>query len=661
MICSIKFLFLILFASFISAEILSAQIRMPVIFQSNMVLQRDKEVTIWGFANAGEKIEINFDSRNYNTVTGKNEKWSIKLPPHIAGGPYEITLQGKVNRVVLKNILFGDVWICGGQSNMQYTLDQISYKPADTSKAGNKNIRLFTSSIDMDYVPKDDLAGGIWKEASAENTRYFSAVAYFFGQYLQDSLHVPIGLVSDNLGATSIETWMSPRALKQFPQFNSYYKEYLAPAKSFKEITAAFEKMKPAWEEKYYLKGKGFEQKWYLPATDITDWKTTEVPGWWEEKGAPDFDGAMWYRKNFDMPNDFKGDTFHLALNQIDDYDIVWINGNKVGEGFGNLNWRNYKVPSNILKPRDNVLVVRVFDAGGRGGMYTNSIWGNSILLGNWKYKPDLKIDAATFPKPFVVNASPFSSPAVLFNGNIAPLQLLAIKGIIWYQGEANANRAYEYRELFSAMINDWRLNFNQGNIPFLFVQLANYMQEADIPVDSDWAELRESQAAALNVPNTGMAVAIDIGEADNIHPKNKLEVGKRLGLAALKVAYNKNVISFGPIYKSMEILADSIIIHFTDSDSKLVTKNKYGYVSGFAVAGADKTFHWARAFLKDNSIIVHCDEVKTPLAVRYAWSDNPGEVDLYNSKGLPAIPFRTDDWPLRTTGKLFSENPWEL
>ncbi|MEP6926401.1 MAG: sialate O-acetylesterase [Ginsengibacter sp.] len=659
MICSIKKFLFILSAGLFFFQKISAEIRMPVIFQSNMVLQRDKEVTMWGFAGIKEKVEINFDNKLYNTVTGENGKWIIKFPPHIAGGPYEITLQGKANTIVLKNILFGDLWICGGQSNMQYTLDEIGYQPADTSKNNNKNLRLFTSSIDMDYVPKDDLTGGIWKEALTENIKYFSAVAYFFGKYLQDSLHVPIGLISDNLGATSIETWMSPQALKQFPQFNSYYKEYLAPSKSFKEITAAFEKMKPSWEKKYYLKGMGFEQKWFLPETDITDWKTMEVPGYWEDNGYTGFDGAMWYRKSFDIPRDFKEDTFHLALNQIDDYDMAWINGEKVGEGFGNLNWRNYKVPLNILKEKDNVLVVRVFDIGGRGGMYSPAFWGNSILLGSWKYKPDLKIDAATFPKPLVVNASPFSSPAVLFNGNIAPLKSFAIKGVIWYQGEANATRAYEYRTLFPAMINDWRANFNQGNIPFLFVQLANYMQENNIPGESDWAELRESQASALNMSNTGMAVTIDIGEANDIHPKNKSDVGKRLALAALKVAYNKDVISSGPIYNSMKIAGDSVIIDFTNND--LVTKNKYGYVSGFAIAGSDKKFYWAQAFIKNNSIIVYSNQVKNPVAVRYAWSDNPGQLDLYNSKRLPAAPFRTDDWPLKTKGKLFSENPWEL
>jgi sialate O-acetylesterase len=657
--CSVNKICVLLAGLLFSFQIITAEIRMPVIFQSNMVLQRDKEISIWGFANAGEKITINFDGQQYNTVTTKDKKWLVNLSAHNAGGPYEIAINGEENNIVLKNILFGDVWICGGQSNMQYSLDQIGYKPTDTGKANNKNLRLFISSIDMDYVPKDNLSGGTWKESSPENIRNFSAVAYFFGQFLQDSLHVPIGLVSDNLGATSVETWMSNDALKKFPQFSSYYKQYLTPGKSFKEMTATFEKMKPAWQKKYYLKGRGFDEKWYLPETDISDWKTTEVPGWWEEKDDTDFDGAMWYRKNFDLPKDFKSDTFLLQLNQIDDYDIVWINGNKVGEGFGNLNWRNYKVPANILKSKDNVLVVRVFDIGGRGGMYTGPIWGNPILLGTWKYKPDLKIDASKFPKPLVVNASPFSSPSVLFNGNIAPLKSLAIKGFIWYQGESNAGRAVEYKELFPAMINDWRQNFSQGDLPFLFVQLANYMQEVNTPAESEWAELREAQASALQLPNTGMATAIDIGEANDIHPKNKADVGKRLALAALKVAYNRNLLSTGPTYQSIVIDGDSAIINFANSGGELITKDKYGYVRGFAIAGDDKKFHWAKAYIKNNKVVVYCNEVNKPVAVRYAWSDNPGALDLYNNTGLPAPPFRTDNWCLKTRDKVFSEDPW--
>lgn len=316
-------------------------------------------------------------------------------------------------------------------------------------------------------------------------------------------------------------------------------------------------------------------------------------------------------------------------------------------------------MPANILKAKDNVIVVRVFDAGGRGGMYSGAIWGNPILLGKWLYKPGYKIDATKFPKPHIVNISPFSSPSILYNGNIAPITSLSIKGIIWYQGESNAGRAYEYRELFPAMIKNWRAKFNQGDIPFLFVQLANYMQEKSTPEESEWAELREAQTSALQLPHTGMAVTIDIGEAGDIHPKNKIDVGKRLGAAALKIAYGEEKKNTSPLYKSMEVKEDSIVIHFTIESGDLVTKDKYGYVRGFQIAGADKKFHWAKAYINNNAVIVYSEEVKDPLAVRYAWSDNPGAIDLYNTQGLAASPFRTDDWPLTTKGKLFSEDPW--
>lgn len=637
-----------------------ATVKLAVIFQSNMVLQRDKEVFIWGFADKGEQIALDFNGKNYGAITTNDGKWKVNLPPQSAGGPFKIIVTGKNNSITLENILFGDVWICGGQSNMQYTLDQIGYTPFDTASIRKSNIRLFTVSIDMDYVPKNDLAGGTWKVANAQTIKNFSATAYFFGKHLHDSINVPIGLISDNLGATSVETWMSGEALSKYPQFNNYYKTYLQPAKSFKEITAAFEKSKPDWEKNFYLKGQGIEQKWHLPETDVSGWKTIEIPNWWEDKGLNDFDGAVWFRKTFDLPKNFNGQTFSLALHQIDDYDIVWVNGQKVGEGYGNLNWRNYQVPASMLKPEGNVVVVRVFDVGGKGGIYTNPIWWNPMLTGQWLFKPDYKIDASKFPKAQVVNVSPFSTPAILYNANIDPITSLAVKGFIWYQGESNASRAFEYRQLFPEMINDWRKQFKQGDLPFLFVQLANYMEEPTTPGESDWAELRDAQAAALKLPNTGMAVAIDIGEANDIHPKNKMDVGKRLALAALEVAYNSKTKRAGPTYKSMKIEGDRIVIQFATS-GKLVTKDKYGYVRGFAIAGNDNKFYWAKAQIRDRSIIVYSDKVMKPIAVRYAWADNPGSLDLYDSGGLPAAPFRTDNLPLKTKGKVYSDNPWEF
>jgi sialate O-acetylesterase len=653
--------FVVLFYFLHLSAVSTATITLPVIFQDNMVLQRDKVLTIWGFGDAGEKLTLKLKGTAYKTVTNPAGNWLLTLPPQLAGGPHIISIQGSMNKVELNNVLFGDVWICGGQSNMQFSLSQIGHKFPAHAATSEQNLRIFTASIDMDYVPKKDLAGGTWLEANPQTLSGFSATAYFFGRSLADSLNIPIGLISDNLGATSVESWMSAKALSPFPQFAPFCNKYLQPAKSFKEVTAAFEKIKPGWEATHYLGGEGLRNKWYLPTTDVTNWKAMEIPAWWEDKGLADFDGAVWFRKTFDLPPNFKGTVFPLHLNQIDDYDIVWVNGTKIGEGFGNINWRNYNIPAGILKPVGNTIVVRIFDAGGKGGMYSSAIWGNPILLGKWLYKPDVKIDATKFPKPHVVNVSPFSTPAILYNGNIAPITPLAIKGFTWYQGENNTSRAHEYRQLFPAFIQDWRNQFKQGNLPFLFVQLANYMEEATTPRESEWAELRDAQAAALALPNTGMAVAIEIGEAGDIHPKNKSAVGKRLSLEALRVAYGKEIISAGPTYDSMSVHNDSVVIFYKKNTNQLVTKNKYGYVSGFALAGSDRKFYWATATIRNNTVVVWSKNVKNPVAVRYAWSDNPGPLDLYNEGGLPAAPFRTDNFPYKTTGKLFSENPWEF
>ena len=649
---------LTLFAAALACSALA--VRMPVIFQSGMVLQRDKEVPVWGFGEPGERVTATFQGISRDAVTGADGRWMVRFPARPAGGPFTLTVRGASETLVLDNILTGDVWICGGQSNMQFTLDDIKYAPEDTAAIARTDIRLFSVPIVADYVPREDLSGGRWTKASAATIRSFSAAGWFFGKFLHDSLHVPIGLISDNLFATALETWMSPEGLRRFPQFGPFCKTYLDPGLSVGEMTAAFEKIRPEWEAKYYLTGRGMKERWYLPETDITSWGTMEIPNWWEESGLPGFDGAVWFRKEFDLPAGFTGDSLPLVLNQIDDYDIVWVNGQKIGEDYGNQTWRNYKVPAGILKASGNTIVVRVFDAGGKGGMYTNAIWGNGILVGKWLFKADDPIDPATFPRPLVPNISPFSTPAVLYNGNIAPIAGLAVKGFIWYQGESNLSRAAEYRELFPAFIADWRARFGQGDVPFLFVQLANYMPEVPEPGESRWAELREAQAAALRLKNTGMAVAIDIGEAYNIHPSNKMEAGRRLGLAALKVAYGRDVVCTGPEFRSAEVRGDRVVLHFDKGTGPLITKDKYGYVRGFAVAGADRKFRWAKAFIDGDDVVVSSDMVGDPVAVRYAWSDNPGPVDLYNASGLPAAPFRTDDWPLSTQGSVFSENPWE-
>jgi sialate O-acetylesterase len=413
-----------------------------------------------------------------------------------------------------------------------------------------------------------------------------------------------------------------------------------------------FEKMKSSWNKKYYLKDDpGLTQQWYKPETDVSNWKTMNQPSHWEDNELKDYDGSVWFRKSYDsFPKDFFGNA-NINLGQVDDYHICWVNGVKVGEAYGNMNMTTFKIPDSIIKPKNNIVAVRVFDAGGKGGMY-NMFW-SPYWAGKWRYKKGVKIDASKFKRPLVSNAYIFGTPAILYNANIAPLTQLSIKGFIWYQGEANTGRAEEYKQLLPAMITDWRKHFGQGDLPFLIVQLPNLGKEPEQPENSEWAELREAQASALALPNTGLAVTIDIGEADNLHPHNKLAVGNRLAMTALNMVYDIDSIEVSARYKSMQVVHDSIIITF---DNNIVCKNKYGYIHGFAIAGSDSVFHWARAYVKnDNTVVVYNRHISSPVAVRYLWSSQPDEVDLYNKKGLPVAPFRTDDFKLMTAYKKFN------
>lgn len=635
-----------------------ADVRLPVIFQSNMVLQRSKPIQVWGWADPKEKIELSLNGQTLSIVANKNGKWRGELAALEVGGPYNLIVRGK-NTVTLNDVMIGDVWICGGQSNMQWNVSQTGYEENDSAFLKIADIRLFTVQVDTDYMPREDIKGGEWKKLSVDNINSFSAVAYHFGKFLYHELNVPIGLISDNLGATAVETWMSNEALLEFPQFEALIGPIVKEGKSFAQLEAAFEKTKPSWY-KYYYKGIGFDQGWFKPETDVTDWKPIKASdNTWEETGdLQNYDGAVWFRTTFDLPENFNGDTFPLSLMQIDDYDIAWVNGHKIGETYGRHNHRNYTVPSSILKKKNNVIVVRIVDIGGIGGFTTSAFWGNPILWSNWIYKKDESLDIRKVRVPNLPNATPFSSPGVLYNANIAPLTSFPIKGAIWYQGESNAERAYEYRALFPAMIIDWRTQWKQGDFPFLFVQLANYEAESQEPKQSNWAELREAQTMTLSLPHTGMATAIDVGEADDIHPRNKLAVGTRLGLVALKVAYGRDTVISGPTFKAMRVEQNRAIIEYENMGSGLTTKDKYGYVRGFQMAGTDQKFYWAHASIEGTTVMVTCPHVKTPVAVRYAWDNNPGPLDLYNKEGLPATPFRTDQWEGMTAHKVFEDGP---
>ena len=625
-----------------------ADVKLPGIFGSNMVLQEGTKIPVWGWASPGERISVTFNGAVQRIRAGSDGKWSIDLPPEKYGGPFTLTVKGK-NTITLKNVMVGEVWVCSGQSNMEFRVNQSINAAAEVRDADYPDIRLFTVPDAVAQFPKDDIDSGKWVECSPKTVESFSAVGYFFGRNLLDSLHVAIGLIHSSWGGTVAETWMSPNSIQNDPDFKGklaelqkmdmdrYRQEKIAQIKKIlggelPQNDKALQDSVPEWS-----------------AYDFNDgsWKTIRTPGLWEEQGYLDIDGVGWYRKEIMLASKPANTNLTLHLGKIDDSDITWMNGIEVGSTEGYNKDRIYTIDSKYIRPGKNMLVIRVNDTGGGGGIYGNpadefiAIGDKKTdISGDWKFK----ISRASVSS---ANLQPNSYPTLLYNAMINPLIPYAIRGVIWYQGESNADRAKQYQRIFPELINDWRKHWGEGDFPFLFVSLANYMQPDAAPSESDWAELREAQTKTLSLPNTGMALAIDIGNADDIHPKNKQEVGRRLALNALKIAYNHDVVNSGPMYKSVEFKDGKAFITFDDTGNGLIAKNKYGYINGFAVAGSDKVFHWARASLHgNNQVVVYSDVVNTPVAVRYGWANNPDDLNLYNSEGLPANPFRTDNWP---------------
>ena len=633
----------------------SAEVKLPRIIGNNMLLQRNAECKIWGWADKGEKVTVSFRGVVRTAKTGTDGKWMVIFPAMPEGGPYQMKISGK-NTISLENILVGDVWVCSGQSNMEFNLANTNNSEEEIAGARYPEIRLFQVPHNIQFTPAEDVEQGEWKVCSPETVSRFSAVGYFFGRYIHKETGVPVGLLFTAWGGTVVETWISAGSIRQVDEFtarvdnlrNFNAKEEMARRKA--ALMALVEKYSgstPVMED-----GKA---SWAAADLDETGWGTMELPRLWEQAGLEGLDGVVWFRKSFEITQAIAGEGIELELGPIDDSDITWINSHRVGEMTQSYNIpRVYKVPAEYLKPGKNIIAVKVEDTGGGGGLYgkpeqmkiTSGDFSAS-LAGTWKYRistEELVLDLENFVEPN-------SNPTLLYNGMIHPFINFSVRGAIWYQGESNAGRAYQYRTLFPLLINDWRQQWNNPDLAFFFVQLANFMAPGELPGESEWAELREAQSMTLSLPATGMAVIIDIGEADDIHPRNKQDVGRRLALSALNVSYGKDIVHSGPVYKDMTIIDSEVILSFDHTGSGLKALDRYGYLKGFAVAGADRKFHWAKAFIKDNKVIVYAEEVKQPVAVRYAWADNPDDANLYNEERLPASPFRTDDWPGITAG----------
>ncbi|NDW08587.1 sialate O-acetylesterase [Dysgonomonas sp. 520] len=636
---------------------LSAKIVLPKIFTDNMVLQQQTDAPIWGKATpeAAVKIITSWDNQSYSVKADSNGNWKVKVKTPKAGGPYTISVSdGK--SLKLNNILIGEVWVCSGQSNMEMPLagwGKVNDYENEIAKANYPQIRLLHVEQSTSTTPLDDLKAtrGGWRECSPETVADFSSVAYFFGRNLNEKLNVPIGLINTSWGGTLAEAWTSGESLEYMPDFRDEVK--VISSVSEEEAQRLYEQNFEKWSRNILDNDKGYKNGFPVWANlDANDdsWQEMSLPGFWEEKSLKDFDGIVWMRKVIDIPASWSGKELELNLAMIDDNDITYFNGEKIGETNGYNVPRKYKIPKKLVKAGKAVITVRVTDTGGGGGLYGESAnmflslsgkKDNAISLsGMWKYYPSINLK--DFDKaPQSVAGNP-NRPTVLYNAMINPLVSYAIQGAIWYQGEANEERGYQYRELLPLLIRDWRKQWGR-DFPFYFVQLANYKPATSEPQESDWAELREAQLQTLCLENTGMAVTIDIGEGNDIHPKNKQDVGLRLALNARAKTYGEKVSYSGPIYDSYQLEGNKIRIRFKHTDNGLKAKNG-AKLKGFAIAGSDHKFYWADAVIDKDEVVVYSPKVPFPVSVRYAWADNP-DCNLYNGSNLPASPFRTDDW----------------
>lgn len=632
----------------------SAKVTLPKIFSDNMVLQRNAQIPIWGWANPNEKIVIKFHNQIKNTTADSKGNWMLKLDAEKEGGPFQFNISGE-NVIQISNVLVGEVWLCSGQSNMEWPVQYSLNAEEEIKTANNSFIRHIKVEKTINSLPQNDISNGKWNVCDSTTAGDFSAVAYFFAKNLYNELKVPIGIINSSWGGSNIETWISREGFESSDEFKEMIakmpKISLDSLNNFKTIPIikkieAIQKVKLNSFDETAFKDNYFDDS-KLP--------TLYQPKVWEEQSLGEFDGVVWIRKTIELTEEESKTQAEIYLSAIDDEDITFINGIKAGSmNIWNAE-RKYKIPAGILRAGKNVVVIKIIDGGGGGGIFGNPenvklMLGNQTksLAGDWKFQVEsIKLGS---------NQNEF--PSLCYNSMINPLIPYAFKGVLWYQGESNVDRAFQYKKAFPLLIQDWRKKWS-NEFPFYYVQLATYETIGNSNEGSAWAELREAQTMTLSVPKTGMAVTTDIGNPADIHPINKEPLGKRLADLALNNDYNTLRICNSPKYKSLAIKNNQAIITFDNAHSTLTAKDNNGEVKGFEVAGSNKIFYPAKGIIKNNKVIIESSEVPEPVAVRFGWKGDDSECNLFNAQGLPAVPFRTDDWKSVTIDKkyTFSKN----
>ncbi|MHB9130975.1 MAG: sialate O-acetylesterase [Armatimonadota bacterium] len=656
---------LMLLTSIAWAQADAGKLWLPAFFSDHMVLQRDQSLPVWGTATAGEKVTVSFDTQQMTQVAGADGRWTVKLKACKAGGPYDLKVQAGASTLTIKDVLIGEVWVCSGQSNMEMSVSGVKNHTEEIAQANDPRMRLFIVARAMTTQPQQDVKGK-WAECTPQTVPGFSAAAYFFGRELRRKLGVPVGLIQSCWSGSSAEAWTPREALAANPELRPMLNRDFKDKAAYEVAMKAYQEKLPALtalNRPADTENLGIKAGWADPAAELSKWFSLQLPNMLAHSEPALYClGAFWFRRDVEIPAAWAGHPLTISLGPIADFDITYFNGTQVGVTDTDSPEtakvaRTYTIPGNLVRAGRNVIAIRTFTRYGEIGfggkpealqLAVTDIAGQQPipLAGDWRYRAERAVPYKSIPRA-PTDIDSVHSPVRLFNGMIAPLIPFGIRGVIWYQGESNGDHGYQYRTLFPTMIKSWRNAWGQGDFPFLYVQIANWLRYQEVPVECQWPELREAQLMTLSLPNTGMAVAIDVGEGLDIHPKNKQDVGYRLALAAEKIAYGMRIAYSGPIYRSMRVEGNRIRLRFTHTNGGLlarVTQNE-PQLTGFIIAGQDRVFVPAQAKVVGDSVVVWSDDVPHPVAVRYAWHYNP-KCNLYNGAGLPASPFRTDDWP---------------
>ena len=660
-----------------------AELSVAAVFGDNLVLQQGRPVPVWGRAAPGEEISVAFGGQEAKAKAGRDGKWCGMLAAMKANAqPQEMTIAGGADKLVLKNVLLGEVWLCSGQSNMVWPVVHSLNAPQECKAAKFPAIRAFTAYgaapaytnptrvREFSLTPQKTCRGA-WQICTPKTVLRWSGVGYFFARELHRRLEVPVGIVVSGFGATAIEAWISVPGLKAVPSYRDRAERFEEAARAYQKDREGYEAAKArmqlryldrrqAWFRKLDAEAPGLQQRWMDPSLDTSGWDTVSLPVTVNDNPIGTPVASIWFRKVVSIPEAWVGKELELRLGVIDGVDESYVNGVRVGRVWFDTPryWvasRVYTVPPAATTTTRVTVALRLLKL-----VYQMALFGPAdkmqlvlkgapeaqpvSLAGEWRLRKAKDLDPSEQPHPPFrdVPGSHYGHPGVMYNALIHPLIPYAIRGAIWYQGEANAPFHVDYRELLPGLITAWRREWGQGDFPFGIVQLANYGGQQTRPVERwGYVNIRDAQAAALRVPNTFLATAVDIGEGGNIHPRNKQEVGRRLALGALATAYGQKLVHSGPVYRSMTIEGSSIRLQF---DSTGGLRSKGDPIVGFVVAGQDRAFYFAKARIEGESVVVWSEKVPAPVAVRYAWACNP-VCNLYNGADLPVFPFRTDDW----------------